>query len=91
MGHTLYKRKQKGNGCHAHIAGRSQETEMDQSTEHLEYVLGCLRERLAKIEENIAQGEKEIEGMHEYYWKTIQRWISMGMKILITSRRCLGR
>ncbi len=91
MGHTLYKRKQKGNGCHAHIAGRSQETEMDQSTEHLEYVLGCLRERLAKIEENIAQGEKEIEGMHEYYWENYTEMDQYGYEDFDNQQALLGQ
>lgn len=36
---------------------------------YLEEVLSCLQERLAKIRASLAQGEKDIEDMHEYYWE----------------------
>ena len=64
---------------------------MDQSTEHLEYVLGCLRERLAKIEENIAQGEKEIEGMHEYYWENYTEMDQYGYEDFDNQQALLGQ
>lgn len=35
----------------------------------LQYVLECLRTRLAQTDAAILEGEKEIEGMHEYYWE----------------------
>lgn len=37
--------------------------------EYLAFVLEKLKERLAKISLSIAEGQKEIEGMHEYYWE----------------------
>ena len=38
-------------------------------TEFLAYVLEKLNTRLAEIRLSIAEGEKEIQGMHEYYWE----------------------
>ncbi|MDC7289519.1 AAA family ATPase [Blautia schinkii] len=37
--------------------------------EYLAYVLEKLKERIREISLSIAEGEKEIEGMHEYYWE----------------------
>lgn len=37
--------------------------------EYLAYVLEQLKRRLAEISLALAEGQKEIEGMHEYYWE----------------------
>ena len=39
------------------------------SNEYLEYVLGCLKKRISKVDENLARGGKEIEEMNAYYWE----------------------
>lgn len=36
---------------------------------YLAYVLEQLRKRIAEISQALAEGQKEIEGMHEYYWE----------------------
>jgi DNA helicase-2/ATP-dependent DNA helicase PcrA len=42
---------------------------MEDATIYLNDILGKLRERIAALDESLAQGEREIEGMHEYYWE----------------------
>lgn len=37
--------------------------------EYLAYVLEKLKNRISRISLSIAEGQKEIEGMHEYYWE----------------------
>lgn len=37
--------------------------------EYLLYVMEHLKRRLGEISLSIAEGQKEIEGMHEYYWE----------------------
>ena len=60
---------------------------MKDQTAYLEFVLEKLRERIQKISLSLAEGEKEIEGMHEYYWENYtERWISMVMKTSTISR-----
>lgn len=61
------------------------------SREYLNYVLDKLQERIRKLDDAILHGQKEIENMHEYYWETTRRWISMATKILIISRHWLGQ
>ena len=34
----------------------------------LTFVTDKLKERIARISESILEGQKDIEGMHEYYW-----------------------
>lgn len=43
--------------------------EMADRTTYLDFVLEKLRERIRRIDLTILEGEKEIEGMHEYYWE----------------------
>lgn len=42
---------------------------MTDSRTYLERVLKSLRRRIDEITESIAEGEREIESMHEYYWE----------------------
>ena len=42
---------------------------MTESRNYLEHVLSSLHRRIAEIDASIAEGEKEIESMHEYYWE----------------------
>ncbi len=42
---------------------------MDKHQEFLTYVLDLIRQRLEKLRGQIAEGEKDIEAMHEYYWE----------------------
>ena len=37
--------------------------------EYLSHVTETLKHRIAQLDESIAAGQKEIEGMHEYYWE----------------------
>lgn len=37
--------------------------------EYLSFVLEKLQKRIAQISLSIAEGQKDIEGMHEYYWE----------------------
>lgn len=39
------------------------------SREFLPYILGQLKKRLEEIEVSLEEGQKEIEGMHQYYWE----------------------
>lgn len=63
-------------------------TDNKDGIQYLAYVLDKLRQRIAEISQSIAEGQKEIDGMHEYYWENTQKWTSMDMKILTISRRC---
>lgn len=42
---------------------------MESRKDYLMFVLEKLRERIRKIDLMILEGEKEIEGMHDYYWE----------------------
>ena len=42
---------------------------MTDSRTYLERVLKSLRRRIEEITESIAEGERDIESMHEYYWE----------------------
>lgn len=44
-------------------------TDKNNGKEYLEHVLEKLRERIAQISLSVVEGQKEIEGMHEYYWE----------------------
>ena len=37
--------------------------------EYLSHVTESLKHRIAQLDESIEAGQKEIEGMHEYYWE----------------------
>ena len=37
--------------------------------EYLAHVTGTLRHRITQMDDSIEAGQKEIEGMHEYYWE----------------------
>ena len=50
-----------------------------------------IKTRLEEIDRSLAEGQQEIENMHEYYWRIIRRWTSMAMRITIISRRCCIR
>ena len=42
---------------------------IENGREYLQYVMECLKKRLAQTDTAILEGEKEIEDMHEYYWE----------------------
>lgn len=42
---------------------------MTNQRDYLDFILEKLKERIQKINQSLAQGDKEIEGMHEYYWE----------------------
>ena len=42
---------------------------MENETVYLNFVLDKLKQRIQKINQSLMEGEKEIEGMHEYYWE----------------------
>lgn len=37
--------------------------------EYLAHITGTLRHRITQLDDSIEAGQKEIEGMHEYYWE----------------------
>ncbi|MDO5134898.1 MAG: AAA family ATPase [Eubacteriales bacterium] len=43
--------------------------ELKDGKKYLVYVLERLKQRISRISLSIAEGQKEIEGMHEYYWE----------------------
>lgn len=45
------------------------DNDMENSKEYLNYVLKRLEEKISKVNASIAEGEQEIENMHEYYWE----------------------
>ena len=44
-------------------------TDKKNGREYLGYVLEKLKERITEISLSLVEGQKEIEGMHEYYWE----------------------
>ena len=44
-------------------------TDKKNGREYLSYVLEKLKERITEISLSLVEGQKEIEGMHEYYWE----------------------
>ena len=42
---------------------------MSDGTKYLEMVTEKLEKRILEIRQSISEGQKEIEGMHEYYWE----------------------
>ena len=42
---------------------------MEENQNFLDTVLNLIRQRLQQLRGRIAEGEKEIEAMHEYYWE----------------------
>ena len=42
---------------------------MSKGKRYLDKVTGQLKERIGEVRESILQGQKDIEGMHEYYWE----------------------
>ena len=44
-------------------------TDKKNGREYLGYVLEKLKERITEISISLVEGQKEIEGMHEYYWE----------------------
>lgn len=64
---------------------------IEDSKDYLEYILGCLKKRLAEIEENLARGEKEIEEMHEYYWENYTEMDQYGYENFDNQQALLGQ
>lgn len=42
---------------------------MEDEQKYLSYVLEKLKRRVEEVEHSLKEGEKEVEGMHEYYWE----------------------
>ena len=42
---------------------------MENGTVYLNFVLAKIKERIQKINQLLLEGEREVEGMHEYYWE----------------------
>ena len=42
---------------------------MSDGKKYLEMVTEKLEKRILEIRQSISEGQKEIEGMHEYYWE----------------------
>ena len=60
---------------------------MSDGKKYLEMVTEKLEKRILEIRQSISEGQKEIEGMHEYYWENYTEMEqSTDMKTLITSR-----
>ena len=50
-----------------------------------------IKTRLEEIDRSLAEGQQEIENMHEYYWENYTEMDRMAMRITIISRRCCIR
>ena len=46
--------------------------------EYLAHVTGTLRHRITQLDDSIEAGQKEIEGMHEYYWENYTEMVQYG-------------
>ena len=46
--------------------------------EYLAHVTGTLRHRITQLDDSIEAGQKEIEGMHEYYWENYTKMDQYG-------------
>ena len=44
-------------------------TAITDGAEYLKYVLEKLKKRIQELSTSIAEGQKEIESMHDYYWE----------------------
>ncbi len=67
----------------------SQTEELSRREEQfLENVLENLRQRIRKIAQELEEGQKDIESMHEYYWENYTEMTSTDMRIMTTSRLC---
>ena len=54
---------------------------------YLESVLEVLHEKIAGIDAKMAGNEKDIESMHQYFWKTIMSLTSMDTSFLTIPMR----
>ena len=63
---------------------------MSQGTEFLTLINEKLKHKIQEVNHALSEGQKEIESMH-IIGTIIQRWINMGMKILITSKRFFNK
>ena len=66
-------------------------TDKKNGREYLNYVLEKLKERIAEISLSLVEGQKEVEGMHEYYWENYTEMDQYGYENMITSRHCSVR
>lgn len=48
---------------------RNADPETAAEQEHLEWIERCLAERIAGLNEELEEGEKDVEDMHDYYWQ----------------------
>ena len=46
---------------------------MSDGKKYLNFVIEKLENRLEEVQHSIQEGQKEIEGMHEYYWEKLYR------------------
>ncbi len=64
---------------------------MEDARIHLEQILGKIRRSMEALDESIAQGEREVEGMHEYYWENYTEMDQYGYENFDNQQALLGQ
>lgn len=59
--------------------------------EYLEYILEKLKIRISQVDALIEEGQKEIEGMHEYYWENYTEMDQYGYEDFDNQQALLGQ
>ena len=65
-------------------------TDKKNGREYLGYVLEKLKERITEISLSLVEGQKEIEGMHEYYWENYTEMDQYGYENYDNQQALLG-
>ena len=66
-------------------------TDKKNGREYLGYVLEKLKERITEISLSLVEGQKEIEGMHEYYWENYTEMDQYGYENYDNQRALIRR
>ena len=61
---------------------------MSDGKKYLNFVIEKLKMRLDEVQHSIQEGQKEIEGMHEYYWENYTEMDQYGYENFDISRLC---
>ena len=59
--------------------------------EYLSHVTETLKHRIAQLDESIEVGQKEIKGMHEYYWENYTEMDQYGYEDFDNQQALLGQ
>ena len=64
---------------------------MEDARIYLDQVTGKIKRSIEALEESIVQGEREIEGMHEYYWENYTEMDQYGYENFDNQQALLGQ